>query len=164
MATGTTEIIKDDIDESGDSDKKLRLKKKIFLIIVIVGILLLGGSFWYRSYTKEKQADEIMKIKQELQQIKSTNIVILEKEEEEQPASEVEEETEDSEFIEVIIKDTETGFLNVRQGPSTANPVITQIYPGESYSLLGEESGWVKIELEGGEEGWVSKEYIDIIE
>ena len=60
----------------------------------------------------------------------------------------------------VIIKETETGWLRVREGPGTIYPEIAKIYPGESYPLLEEIEEWCKIELEDKQEAWISIEYI----
>ncbi len=65
----------------------------------------------------------------------------------------------------VKVKDTPTGFLRVRLGPSTSATETAQIKPGEMYSYLEEEdNGWYKIEYEESEEGWVSGVYVDLIE
>ncbi|NDJ76719.1 MAG: SH3 domain-containing protein [Chloroflexi bacterium] len=52
--------------------------------------------------------------------------------------------------------------LNVRTGPGRGNPVITQIVYPDNYLVLGitPDFGWVKIELDGGGEGWVSNEWV----
>jgi len=69
----------------------------------------------------------------------------------------------------VKVKDTPTGFLRVRMGPSTSATETAQIKPGEMYPYLDEEkldtSGgkWLKIEYKKDEEGWVSGVYVDLI-
>ena len=60
----------------------------------------------------------------------------------------------------VLILDTPTGWLRVREGPSTATKEITKVKPGEKYPLLDEEKGWFKIKLED-KEGWVSGKYAE---
>ncbi len=65
----------------------------------------------------------------------------------------------------VKVKETPTGFLRVRLGPSTSATETAQIKPGEMYSYLDEEdNGWYKIEYEKGEEGWVSGVYVDLVQ
>ncbi len=66
----------------------------------------------------------------------------------------------------VEVKDTPTGFLRVREKPSTEDSKeLAKIKPGEMYPYLGEEeNGWYKIEYEEDEEGWVSGVYVDLIE
>lgn len=63
----------------------------------------------------------------------------------------------------VTIKETETGFLNVREGASTATPIITTIDPGSTYPLLDTSTNgdWYKVELDDGKAGWISTKYAD---
>lgn len=57
-----------------------------------------------------------------------------------------------------LISDTPTGFLRVRRTPGGQE--LTKISPGEQFSAMKEESGWVQIILEDGTSGWVSKQYV----
>jgi hypothetical protein len=52
--------------------------------------------------------------------------------------------------------------VNVREGPSTNNPVITKLSRGEAVTIVStDESGWARIRLEGdGLEGFMSMEYL----
>lgn len=59
----------------------------------------------------------------------------------------------------IIILETPTGWLRVREGPGTNYPEITKIYSGETYPLLEESEGWYKIELEDGGNGWIHASY-----
>ncbi|OGG20461.1 hypothetical protein A3D03_06445 [Candidatus Gottesmanbacteria bacterium RIFCSPHIGHO2_02_FULL_40_13] len=61
----------------------------------------------------------------------------------------------------VVIKDTPTGFLRVRSGPSTTATETAQIKPGDKYSFLGEDSGWYKISYDTGKDGWISAKYAE---
>ena len=61
----------------------------------------------------------------------------------------------------VVISDTSTGGLNVREGPGTNYPKIDLVYPGETYPQLDEFEGWYKIELGDSQEGWVYSQYAD---
>jgi len=66
----------------------------------------------------------------------------------------------------VEIKETPTGWLRVRNAPSTDATAteLGQVKPGETYSYLEEEeNGWYKIEFEG-EPGWISGTYADLID
>lgn len=67
------------------------------------------------------------------------------------------------ELVEIL--DTPTGFLRVRQEPSTVASESARVNPGEIYKLLDsdEESSWYKIEYEEGEEGWISATYAQIV-
>lgn len=59
----------------------------------------------------------------------------------------------------VVIKDTPTGWLRVRSGPSTSASEVARVNPGEKYSLLEEVPGWYRISYEVGKEGWISSTY-----
>ncbi|MBI5122729.1 PEGA domain-containing protein [Candidatus Roizmanbacteria bacterium] len=58
----------------------------------------------------------------------------------------------------VLILDTPTGFLRVRE--TVGGTEIGRVTPGESYELVDEQSAWVKIKLKDGAEGWISSDYI----
>jgi len=77
--------------------------------------------------------------------------------------NEASDEAETMEKPYVEIKNTPTGWLNVRSEPSTAKgleTVVTKINPGEKYPFVEEnEVGWIKIEYQQGEEGWISGQY-----
>lgn len=65
----------------------------------------------------------------------------------------------------VRIKNTPTGWLRVRLGPSTSATEAAKVKPDETYSYLNEEeNGWYKIEYEENEEGWVSGVYTELVE
>jgi hypothetical protein len=68
-----------------------------------------------------------------------------------------------AEKIMVVIKDTETGWLRVRQTSSVLGKEIARVNPKESFELLEENDKWVKIKLKENQEGWVSINYVDII-
>jgi hypothetical protein len=59
----------------------------------------------------------------------------------------------------VVILDTPTGFLRVREDSSLASAEVTQVKPGESYSLIEEKENWFKIKLADGKTGWISSQY-----
>ncbi len=79
--------------------------------------------------------------------------------EEQLPSPESLEDNEKEKIPKVIIQETPTGWLRVREGPGTEYPEMTKVYPGESYPQLTESAEWYKIELEGGREGWISANY-----
>ena len=77
-------------------------------------------------------------------------------------AQEEEEEVSQEELAKpyVVIKETGTGWLRVRQGPTTTDAEITKVKPGEKYKFLeATTTGWYKIEYEEGKEGWISGKY-----
>ncbi|MGA2911045.1 MAG: PEGA domain-containing protein [Candidatus Levyibacteriota bacterium] len=59
----------------------------------------------------------------------------------------------------VLILQTPTGFLRVRDQPSLGGNEITQVKPGETYQLLDERTDWYQIKLTNGQTGWISSEY-----
>ncbi|MEK7160903.1 MAG: SH3 domain-containing protein, partial [Patescibacteria group bacterium] len=63
----------------------------------------------------------------------------------------------------IIVKNTPTGWLRVRSSPSLSATESAKINPGEKYSLLEENDGWIKIKLNDGSFGYVSISYVSII-
>lgn len=61
---------------------------------------------------------------------------------------------------EIVIKNTPTGFLRVRDNPGLSGKEIGQVKPKETYILLEETPGWVRIRLKDSKEGWVSSSYV----
>lgn len=59
----------------------------------------------------------------------------------------------------ILILDTPTGFLRVRDQPSLNGNQVGEVLPGEKYDLLDEQSRWYKIKLKDGTVGWVSSQY-----
>ena len=59
----------------------------------------------------------------------------------------------------VIILDTPTGFLRVRDQASLNGAEIAQVKPGETYQLLDERTDWFQIKLSNGQSGWISSQY-----
>lgn len=58
------------------------------------------------------------------------------------------------------IRDTELGYLNVRQSPR--GQFMTRVTPGEKYQYTEESEGWYKIILNAGSAGWVSGDYVTL--
>jgi uncharacterized protein YgiM (DUF1202 family) len=60
----------------------------------------------------------------------------------------------------VTIQDTDTGWLNVRQEPTTSSEIIKKVYPGDSFAYLDlNKAGWYQIQLDADTEGWISSKY-----
>lgn len=59
----------------------------------------------------------------------------------------------------VLILQTPTGFLRVRDQASLGGAEIGQVKPGETYQLLNEQTGWYQIKLMNGKIGWISTQY-----
>lgn len=51
--------------------------------------------------------------------------------------------------------------LNVRSGPSTTYNVTSQVYSGNTFTVLDQQDGWVKISTSNSQ-GWISGEYISL--
>lgn len=61
----------------------------------------------------------------------------------------------------VVVKATPGGFLRVRDSASINGVEIARVNPGDTLTLLQELSGWDKIKLPDGREGYVSSQYVD---
>ncbi len=61
----------------------------------------------------------------------------------------------------IVIKQTSTGWLNVRSGAGTNFAIVKKIYPGETYELLQDGSNWVRIKISETESGWVAAGYVE---
>ncbi len=59
----------------------------------------------------------------------------------------------------VLILQTPTGYLRVREDSSVSSGEIGRVLPGKTYQFTDEVDGWYKIVLENGTEGWVSSDY-----
>lgn len=59
----------------------------------------------------------------------------------------------------VVIQNTPTGFLRVRDKSSTSGAEVGRVNPGEEYDLLDEQNGWYQIKLKDGKTGWISGQY-----
>ena len=64
------------------------------------------------------------------------------------------------EEITIVINDTPTGFLRVRQEPKGRE--IARVNPGESFKMLSQQDGCFEIELKDGSVGWISSEYSSV--
>lgn len=62
---------------------------------------------------------------------------------------------------EVLVKNTPTGFLRVRDKPNLNGKEIAQAKPGETLVLLEEQGAWDRIRLPDGTEGFVSSSYVE---
>lgn len=65
-----------------------------------------------------------------------------------------------TEIKEVLVKNTPTGFLRVRDKASLSGKEIAQVKPGNSLVLLEEQGAWDKVKLSDGTEGFVSSDYV----
>lgn len=63
--------------------------------------------------------------------------------------------------IYVIITETPTGWLRVREGPSISASETARVKPKDKFELLEERDGWYKINYEKGKEGWIYSQYAE---
>ena len=64
----------------------------------------------------------------------------------------------------IMIKETETGWLRVRESASNSSAEIERVKPLSIYVLLDESPEWYKIDLGEGKVGWVSSKYAEKVE
>ena len=62
----------------------------------------------------------------------------------------------------VVIRETETGWLRVRDAPSSAGVEVTKVKPKEKYILLEQDKDWLRIDLGDEKSGWILAKYADI--
>ena len=60
----------------------------------------------------------------------------------------------------VVVKNTPTGFLRVRDRPNLAGAEIAKVKPSDKLILLEELSDWMKVKLPDNTEGYVSSAYV----
>lgn len=63
----------------------------------------------------------------------------------------------------IIILQTPTGFLNVRENPNAQAKKISEVKPNETYEYTKEEGGWFYIKLNNGTSGWITGTYAKIL-
>ena len=63
--------------------------------------------------------------------------------------------------IMITIKQTETGWLRVRQSPNSSSGEVARVNPGEKYKMLSEVTDWYQIDLGNSKSGWVSAKYAE---
>lgn len=60
----------------------------------------------------------------------------------------------------VLILNTETGWLNIREGPGANFPIVKKVNPGEVYAKLEQQGDWTKIKLSESQSGWGASRYM----
>ncbi len=61
------------------------------------------------------------------------------------------------------IRETETGWLNVRATPSPTGTRVTRVSPRTEYEYKELKDGWYLIVVDAKTEGWVLGEYVELI-
>jgi len=59
----------------------------------------------------------------------------------------------------VVILETPTGYLRVRETASVAAAEVGRVLPGKTYILSSEADGWYEIVIDNGQKGWISTQY-----
>lgn len=62
----------------------------------------------------------------------------------------------------VTILDTPYGFLRVRSEPNTTSTEVSRVSTGDILNVVDQQTGWYKIKLTDGSEGWISADYAKI--
>ena len=60
------------------------------------------------------------------------------------------------------VQETGTGWLRVRDTPTLNGKELARINVGDSYSVLEQQTGWVKIKVSDTVQGWVSSDYVKV--
>ena len=53
--------------------------------------------------------------------------------------------------------------VNVRQGPGMSYRSLAKVHQGETYQLIEERAGWVKVQMKRNQAGWVAKTYTKLV-
>lgn len=67
-------------------------------------------------------------------------------------------------ILKLKVTATPTSYLNVRNGPSLSNKILTKVHPGETYQYTEISGDWYHIILNDGSTGWVNAKYITKIQ
>lgn len=51
----------------------------------------------------------------------------------------------------------ETARVNIRKGPGTNYPILFKAFQGVTFKVLAEKDGWLEVQHENGDRGWVIK-------
>ena len=63
----------------------------------------------------------------------------------------------------MVINETGTGWLRVRDQASSAGQEIARVDVGGKYPYRANLQGWYEIEYEPGETGWISGQYAELV-
>lgn len=149
-----TRNVKEPVYLEADIPRSSAKKMKIGAV-VFVAVLAFGVAFWFLG---DNAADQNQVSDGEESGSEQLKLAI--------PPDTGHESSADESSVEstIVIKETETGWLNVRSGPSVANAVLSKVLPGETFLFTDKEGEWYKIQLSDEREGWVYGFYVNEIE
>jgi hypothetical protein len=64
----------------------------------------------------------------------------------------------------LTIKETETGWLRVRDTSDNSGKEVAKVKPNEQYAMLNQTQDWFLIDLGNGTSGWISSKYASLPE
>lgn len=152
--------------------QKIKSSKFFLIFILIIGLVLLFLTVYFKNFYAYKTADSLVNIKETVDNPSISNANLSTSTEASQINSEsainatstqsktssTEEDSQETKFA--VIKNTETGYLNVREGPGTIFKIIIKVYPDSRYELIESKGEWAKIKIEESVFGWVATKYI----
>jgi hypothetical protein len=170
------QLIKDTTETSGASSKptpkvinkivipthKSNPFKSLLSIVAVIIILTLigyGGYSWYTSQQLSKSSGNLNTVLPKKYQpvtapsVASSSTTTTQTTASSSPATTLK-------TSQLKITTTPTGYLNVRQQPTTSSPILTKVNPGEVYTYSEFKNGWYKIVLPNNSSGWIIAQYI----
>lgn len=60
----------------------------------------------------------------------------------------------------MVVRPSEEGYLNLREGPGTIHDVQRRLAPGDRVSIVETVGKWARVRLPSGERGWASLDYL----
>lgn len=127
------------VDDLGEGDKKITISFPSYKSLNIFLRGIPGYQFIIESKLAKEKINETLPVEEEI--ISSLDKVKM-----------------------IMIKNTETGWLRVRDTDSSSGKEITRVKPGETFEFLEEKEDWTKIKIDEDKSGWVSSNYVDIVE
>ncbi|MCK0166955.1 SH3 domain-containing protein [Jannaschia sp. S6380] len=61
----------------------------------------------------------------------------------------------------LYVRETETGYLNLRDGPGTRHDVLRRLSPGDRVEVEETMGRWARVRGPSGNRGWVSSDYLE---
>jgi uncharacterized protein YgiM (DUF1202 family) len=155
------------------------IRHKALAIVVIAGVAAVIIITW-RVVAMRQRADDALQEISEVAALPEISISASDEVALEAAAAEAEEEEREAEELaeelaelnapvnppvtKVAILENSAGSLNVRSSPSISAEIINRVLSGEAYQYIAEEPDWYQIILADQTTGWVSKQFVKVIE